>query len=356
MEYFEHGDLGLYINSLLTEADTRLIARQLLEGLVILHAQNWAHRDLKPENIFVVRHSPDWWVKIGDFGISKRIREDETMTAIGTLKYIAPEILGYVEDDENEYNESTRCNVAVDMWSLGCVLYQLLTLELPFANQRKLASYCRSGKEFPGERLEACMVSSDAIGCVRGLLVPQPSMRLPAFAALQSPWVDIVDIKDDVGLEQNELSDLTRVETALLTQEDWPLKRQSIMGHNHTERLIQHDNIEDGVREESAKEESTKEESIMEESIKDQSIKKENAQEADGKRHDNREHGDQEQDEKRQDDNGQATKGRDGTQQDRKEGDEKQSDDEVYSCKACGEVLFMHPPSVTADADIKFPT
>ena len=334
MEYFEHGDLGSYINSLLTEADTRLIARQLLEGLTILHAQNWAHRDLKPENIFVVRHSPDWWVKIGDFGISKRIREDETMTAIGTLKYIAPEILGYVEDDENDYNEGTRCNVAVDMWSLGCVLYQLLTLELPFANQRKLASYCRSGKVYPGERLEACMVSFDAISCVRGLLVPQPSIRLSAFAALQCPWVDIANMKDDVVLKQDELLNLMQVEIPLLAQEDWPLKRQSIIGHNHTEGLIQHDSMEEGIREESSKEESIEVESTTEESVKEES-----AQEADGKKYDNQGHGDKEQDEKKLDENGQVPKGRKDKQQDRKEVDMKHPNDEIHSCRACGEVL-----------------
>ena len=333
MEYFEHGDLGLYINSLLTEADTRVIARQLLEGLVILHAQSWAHRDLKPENIFVVRHSPNWWVKIGDFGISKRIREDETMTAVGTLKYIAPEILGYVEEDENDYNESTRSNVAVDMWSLGCVLYQLVTLELPFANQRKLASYCRSGEVFPGEKLEACIVSYNAIDCVRRLLVPQPSARLSAFAALQCPWMNIVDIENDVGLEQNKLSGLTQVETSLFTQEDWPLRRQSVVGHKHTERLTQHDDMEKGVREE-----STKEESVKEESVKDES-----AEEADGKRHGDARRSDREQDEKRLDKNEQVIKGRDDKQEDLKELDEQQLDDGVHSCKGCGKVLPMHP-------------
>lgn len=75
MEYFELGDLEKYITPELTEGDAKMIGRQLFEGLQILHGYNWAHRDLTPRNIFVVRNAPQWWIKIGDFGISKRISQ-----------------------------------------------------------------------------------------------------------------------------------------------------------------------------------------------------------------------------------------------------------------------------------------
>jgi serine/threonine protein kinase len=51
------------------------IVHQLLEGLQVIYKEGITHRDLKPQNIFVVERSPNWWVKIGDFGISKRIGE-----------------------------------------------------------------------------------------------------------------------------------------------------------------------------------------------------------------------------------------------------------------------------------------
>ncbi len=75
MEYVELGDLENFITRQLIEKDARVIARQLLEGLGVLHGYNWAHCDLKPQNIFVFQGAPQWWIKIGDFGISKRIRE-----------------------------------------------------------------------------------------------------------------------------------------------------------------------------------------------------------------------------------------------------------------------------------------
>lgn len=77
MEYFEHGDLQEYMNKAgkLLEEDARSISYQMLEGLKEMHENGFAHRDLKPSNVLVRRtkdHEDGWWVKIGDFGISKR--------------------------------------------------------------------------------------------------------------------------------------------------------------------------------------------------------------------------------------------------------------------------------------------
>lgn len=49
MEYFPYSDLGRYIAAGFTEADTKIITTQLLEGLEIMHANDFAHRDLKPQ-------------------------------------------------------------------------------------------------------------------------------------------------------------------------------------------------------------------------------------------------------------------------------------------------------------------
>ena len=73
MEYFELGDLEKFITPELTEKDPKVIGRQLLEGVQVLHGYRLAHRNLKPANIFVARCGPDWWIKLGDFGISRRI-------------------------------------------------------------------------------------------------------------------------------------------------------------------------------------------------------------------------------------------------------------------------------------------
>ncbi|CUS12981.1 unnamed protein product, partial [Tuber aestivum] len=79
MEYLEKGDLGKHIGEPLPQETVQTITKQLLEGLSIMHKKGITHRDLKPENIFVVTMSPVW-VKIGDFGIAKRVRDKDPTT------------------------------------------------------------------------------------------------------------------------------------------------------------------------------------------------------------------------------------------------------------------------------------
>ena len=120
MEYFELGDLERYITPKMTEGDAKIIIGQILEGLKILHDYNWAHRDLKPQNIFVVQDAPHWWVKIGDFGISKRIGGGQSgiRTVVGTPDYIAPEIFPFLlsdNDEDSDDEEASQYTVAVDI-------------------------------------------------------------------------------------------------------------------------------------------------------------------------------------------------------------------------------------------------
>lgn len=136
MEYLKLGDLDKYITSELTEKDSKVIGRQLLEGLQVLHGYHSAHRDLKPANIFVARHAPDWWINLGDFGMSRRICTGQN-SKLSTVDYMAPEILLGNYDDEEEDSSYT---LVVNIWSLGCVLFRLLTQRLPFPLERDLGA------------------------------------------------------------------------------------------------------------------------------------------------------------------------------------------------------------------------
>lgn len=94
--------------------------------------------------------SPNWWIKIGDFGISERVSNDDTVlqTAAGTPSYRAPEILHYL-DDGNESDEYTN---VVDTWSFGCVIYELMALRVPFPKlPQDIKKFCKSGGPFPEE-------------------------------------------------------------------------------------------------------------------------------------------------------------------------------------------------------------
>ena len=89
------------------------------------------HRDLKPENIFI---SSAGILKLGDFGLAREISEESMMarTDTGTADYIAPEVL-----QDKPYSFSC------DMWSLGCIAYELLMLKHPFRDRTALATVQR---------------------------------------------------------------------------------------------------------------------------------------------------------------------------------------------------------------------
>ena len=96
------------------------IMRQLFSALAYLHDNNIVHGDLQPKNIHFVSPDKDL-VKIIDFGTSRRVNEQHAMHGVfGTSYYLAPEVI------EGEYSE--KC----DVWSLGVIMYILLSGEPPF--------------------------------------------------------------------------------------------------------------------------------------------------------------------------------------------------------------------------------
>lgn len=94
------------------------------------------HRDIKPANIFLDQYNN---VKLGDFGFSKRLTDEAAYayTNIGTPYYMSPEQI-----NENKYNEKS------DIWSLGCLLYEMACLSPPFTatNSLSLAMKIKNGK------------------------------------------------------------------------------------------------------------------------------------------------------------------------------------------------------------------
>ena len=131
-------------------------------------------------------------MKIGDFGITKRILNEQTFlkTEIGTLDYLAPEVLGYVEEETSTYTN------AVDLWSLGCICHRLLTMESPFPKMTALTRYCLGMTELPIVALYKSTVTEAAITLVKDLMNAQPSERINAEAALQSLWLKDVENLD----------------------------------------------------------------------------------------------------------------------------------------------------------------
>lgn len=126
MDYCQHGDLLEYLQDVgaLQEIRTQHLFRQIASAIHYLHHLDIAHRDIKCDNIFL--WSPEH-LKLGDFGFARFCKtslgkEIVSNTFCGSAAYAPPEVLRGECYDPKKY----------DIWSLGCVLFIMLTASMPF--------------------------------------------------------------------------------------------------------------------------------------------------------------------------------------------------------------------------------
>ncbi|KAL0639030.1 hypothetical protein Q9L58_001912 [Maublancomyces gigas] len=195
MEYHHLGDISSYIFSVgaLDENAARVIATQILQAVFVLHEHGFMHRDIKPENILLVSKS-SMIVKLADFGGVKECKASNH-TAMGTWEWAAPEQIS------GEYDKS------VDIWSVGCVVYFLLTSLSPFRSvdnpaaaiekytfpfwpqlRRSTFQQSRTNRP-PGDQILARGISNHANSFLNFLIVADPSQRISAHQALQHRWI-----------------------------------------------------------------------------------------------------------------------------------------------------------------------
>ena len=188
MDYFEMGDLSHHLQAKIPEDQAGDITQQLLRGLVELHGMGITHRDLKPTNVFVVtRSASSWDVRIGDFGISKRVNADETAlrTITGTRHYMAPELDPFLVDDEETHSYTQ----AVDVWALGILLFQMLTLQMAFRDPPSLRKYFKGKTAFPEEPLLQESITSPCIEFLMAVLQPRPNDRPTSKDTFSFEWM-----------------------------------------------------------------------------------------------------------------------------------------------------------------------
>ncbi len=104
------------------------IASQIAQGLAKAHQHGIAHRDIKPANVMITK---DGVTKILDFGLAKlagQARLTKTGTTVGTPAYMSPEQINLIEVDHR-----------TDIWSLGVVLYEMITSQLPLKGEYEQA-------------------------------------------------------------------------------------------------------------------------------------------------------------------------------------------------------------------------
>ena len=127
MDFYPGGNLCDLVqdhpNGKLEEKQARIYFKQMVDGLSYIHRQAIIHRDMKLENIFLNKERT--LVVIGDFGLSNFWKTGSNVkTRCGSAEYAAPEML--TSDNKKNYNQ------AVDIWSMGIILYAMLSGQLPF--------------------------------------------------------------------------------------------------------------------------------------------------------------------------------------------------------------------------------
>lgn len=128
-------------------------------------------------------------VKLADFGISRLIEDTQLKTGVGTFGYSAPEVWGALE----ETNESSAYSytAAVDIFSLGCLVYSVLTGQSPFPGNsfKSVADYATGRTGFPETPLLEKGVSLSGRSFILRLLSASPKKRPKATADLIDDWI-----------------------------------------------------------------------------------------------------------------------------------------------------------------------
>ncbi|XP_043252425.1 serine/threonine-protein kinase 17B-like [Colletes gigas] len=166
------------------ERQVARLLKQILDGIAFLHSLNVAHLDIKPQNLVLTGEFPDCDVKLCDFGISRYISHGADIREIlGTPDYVAPEVLNY-----------EPISLATDMWSVGVLLYVLLTGCSPFGGDTKQETFCNISRcrlDFPDDLFED--VSEAARDLMCKLMVKDPNERLTVTECLQHTWFNMFD-------------------------------------------------------------------------------------------------------------------------------------------------------------------
>jgi len=182
LEFADGGDL---LNRILeqgcyNEKEGRIVFSQICAGVAYLHSRDICHRDLKPDNVLL---TADGVAKISDFGLARHASQSENnfRTYCGTPHYFAPEMFKLQKQQVDGYGK------AVDVWSLGVILYIIVSGKPPFDDENLGEQVVNGIFEFDGPEFES--VTESAKDLISRLMTVDPKLRLTAQEALNHPWL-----------------------------------------------------------------------------------------------------------------------------------------------------------------------
>ena len=185
MEYIRGGRLTDYMKENkfnFTEKRAAELIYEIALGVKYLHKYGIIHRDLKPDNIMLTEANDKGHIKIMDFGLSKILgKKEKASDGFGTLTFVSPEVLV-----RKPYNKE------IDIWSIGVILYFMLSGELPFDDEgddeQKIAkSIVFNEVKFTSQKFEN--KSKEVIDLIKRCLTKEPKERIKADEILKCDWI-----------------------------------------------------------------------------------------------------------------------------------------------------------------------
>ncbi|KAM3616642.1 uncharacterized protein V6R79_021189 [Siganus canaliculatus] len=225
MEYASGGEVFDYLvaHGRMKEKEARAKFRQIISAVHYCHQKNIVHRDLKAENLLL---DADSNIKIADFGFSNEFSAGNKLdTFCGSPPYAAPELFQGKKYDGPE----------VDIWSLGVILYTLVSGSLPFDGQnlKELRERVLRGKY----RVPFYM-STDCEGILRRFLVLNPTKRCSLEQIMKDKWINVGYDSDELKPHtepEEDFNDTGRIDVMVgmgFTREE---VRDSLVSHKYNE-------------------------------------------------------------------------------------------------------------------------
>ena len=175
MDYLPGKDLRNLIqnnkNRKFKENEIIFFAACIISGLEYIHSNNIIHRDIKPENLLF---DSKFFLRIGDFGVAVKKSWNFKNDNSGTLSYMAPERIGFFQNEDNNYKYSFES----DFYSLGIILYELCMKKKPFESCKSRKEMIENFSKIKNIKIISEFYSQNLCDLVNKLLIFDPKKRI----------------------------------------------------------------------------------------------------------------------------------------------------------------------------------